>query len=88
MIYTDNFSSVQGYILILYQECKHFSNCTNVMLLVLHYACEGLNNSLKFMFIWYDMAFCSDNGPKFVCVCVFFFFNYYDVIWQTSLIIV
>ena len=102
------FANMKGFTLmnliahkvIFYYYTKNvwiFSNNTKVMLLVLYYACEELNNSLKFMFIWYDMAYLSDNGVKFVLFFVSYdtaylndysikFVCFYGMIWHTLVI--
>ena len=65
MIYADHFSSAWSLYVNTVPVMK-FNNSTKVKLLVLFYACKELNNGLKFMFVWYDMAYHSDNG-KVLC---------------------
>ena len=44
------------------------NNSVKVIFLLLYYACEKLSNGIKFMFIWYDMPYLSNNDAKF---CIF-----------------
>ena len=77
MTYTDDFSGIQSYILILYQECKIFINGIKVILQAMYHSCEDLNKILKFMFVWYDTAYLSKNGEN---ICVL----WYDIVYLSE----
>ena len=64
MINMDDFCGLGSHVITV--PGKHnFTTGKNVMLFVLYHACKELNNGLKFMFVWHDMAYLSDNGITF-----------------------
>ena len=80
-------ADVKVIVFILFQENKNYSNGTNVML-VLYHTYKELNNSLEFMFVWYDTVYFNDyfNGTKFMFIWYHIIYIIYHIIWHNLMI--